>query len=122
MIGPMLRVNKPLAWLHGEVKTPPFSTEARIEARLLLRRLQRGDRLDLPHSRPMPSIGPRCHELRVQDAHVTWRIIYRLDPDAVIIAAVFAKKSRTTPKSVIESSRRRLFAYDLLTRREGGPV
>ena len=113
----MPRVDKPLAWLHGEVKTPPFSTEARVEAGLLLRRLQRGERLDLPHSRPMPSIGPRCHELRIQDADLTWRIIYRVDPDAVIIAEVFAKKTQTTPRSVIESCRRRLGAYDLLTRR-----
>jgi hypothetical protein len=29
---------KPLAWLHSEVKTPPFSKEARIEVGALLRR------------------------------------------------------------------------------------
>jgi ribosome-binding protein aMBF1 (putative translation factor) len=27
----------------------------------------------------MPALGPRCHELRIQDAGATWRIIYRLD-------------------------------------------
>jgi len=43
----------PLVWLHGEVKTPPFSQEARIEAGTLLRRLQLGQTLSLPHSRPM---------------------------------------------------------------------
>jgi phage-related protein len=109
--------DKPLAWLHGEVKTPPFSAEARLEAGLLLRRLQRGERLELPQFRQMPDIGARCHELRIQDADVTWRIICRVDPDAVVIAEVFAKKTRATPRSVIESSRRRLDAYDLLTRR-----
>ena len=109
--------DKPLAWLHGEVKTPPFSTDARLEAGLWLRRLQRGEKLSLPHSRPMPGIAPRCHELRIQDADVTWRIIYRVDPDAVIIAEVFAKKTQTTPKSVMESCRRRLSAYDVLTGR-----
>jgi phage-related protein len=112
----MPRVDKPLAWLHGEVKTPPFSVEARLEAGLLLRRLQRGERLDLPHSRPMPGIGPRCHELRIQDAGATWRIIYRVDQDAVIISAVFAKKTQATPRSVIETSRRCLNAYDRITR------
>lgn len=112
----MLRVDKPLAWLHGEIKTPPFSVEARLEAGLLLRRLQRGERLDLPASRPMPGIGPRCHELRIQDADVTWRIIYRVDPDAVIISEVFAKKTQATPRSVIECSRRRLSGYDRITR------
>jgi len=59
--------DKPLRWLHGEVKTPPFSREARLEAGLLLRRLQQGEKLSLPHSRPMSDIGSRCHELRVRD-------------------------------------------------------
>jgi hypothetical protein len=41
-----------LVWLAGEVKTPPFSLDARIEAGMLLRRLQRGEKLALPHSLP----------------------------------------------------------------------
>jgi len=49
--------DKPLVWLHGEVKSPPLSSAARIEAGFLLRRLQRGDHVELPHSRPMPTIG-----------------------------------------------------------------
>jgi len=28
---------KPIVWLHGEVKTPPFSQTARLEAGFLLR-------------------------------------------------------------------------------------
>ncbi len=60
--------DRPLVWLHGEVKTPPFSPTARIEAGVLLRRLQRGEFLPMPHSRPMPVIGPRCHELRINDS------------------------------------------------------
>jgi phage-related protein len=113
----MLGADKPLVWLHGEVKTPPFSSKARLEAGLLLRRLQRGEKLSLPHSRPMPSIAPRCHELRVLDGDVTWRIVCRVDPDAVILAEVFAKKTQATPKSVVESCRRRLSGYDVLTGR-----
>jgi hypothetical protein len=37
--------DKPLVWLHGEVRTPPFSKEARVEAGVLLRRLQRRETL-----------------------------------------------------------------------------
>ena len=62
----MDETDKPLVWLHGEVKTPPFSQEARIETGVLLRRLQQGENLGLPHSRPMPSIGAHCHELRIE--------------------------------------------------------
>jgi len=60
-------IDKPLVWLHGEVKTPPLSATTRIEAGVLLRRLQRGENIALPHSRPMPLIGKACHELRIQD-------------------------------------------------------
>jgi phage-related protein len=97
---------------NGEVKTPPLSKEARIETGFLLRRLQRGERLEMPHSRPMPSTAARCHELRINDANTTWRVIYRVDTDAVIVAEVFAKKTQKTPKQVIEACKRRLKEYD----------
>lgn len=96
----------------GEVKTPPFSAEARVEAGMLLRRLQEGERLGMPHSRPIPGIGARCHELRIVDAGKTWRIIYRLDPDAIVIAEVFQKAMQQTPVRIIQDCRRRLARYD----------
>ena len=110
----MERADKPLVWLHGEVKTPPFSKPARIEAGFLLRRLQRGESLGLPWSRPMSSIGPRCHELRITDEKTNWRIIYRIDSDAIVIVEVFQKKTQRTPAAVIELSKRRLRNYDEL--------
>jgi len=103
---------KPLVWLRGEVKTPPLSTEARIEAGYLLRRLQEGELLSLPHSRPMPSICAKCHELRINDRNKTWRIVCRLDDDAVVILEVFEKKSQTTPKHVIDMCKKRIISYD----------
>lgn len=110
----MTPFDKPLVWLRGEVKTPPFSQEARIEAGVLLRRLQRGENLSLPHSRPMPGIGLRCHELRIVDRNKTWRIIYRVDGDAIVIADVFQKTTQQTPQRVIADCRRRLRQYDAL--------
>jgi len=104
--------DKPLVWLHGEIKTPPFSPAARLEAGILLRRLQKGEALGMPHSRPMPAVGPRCHELRVRDCAAAWRILYRLDADAVVILEVFSKKTRATPKAVIDTCRKRLREYD----------
>lgn len=104
--------NKPLRWLAGEVKTPPFSQAARIEAGVFLRRLQRGDVIAMPRSRPLPTIGRRCHELRIKDLEQTWRIIYRTDPDAIIILDVFSKKTQTTPHAVIKRCKKRLREYD----------
>jgi phage-related protein len=101
-----------LVWLHGEIKTPPFSEEGRVEAGTLLRLLQEGQSLGMPHSRPMPSIGPRCHELRVRDEEHNWRIVYRLDEDAIVVVEVFAKKTDQTPKKVIEACKHRLARYD----------
>ena len=104
--------DKPLVWLHGEVKSPPFSAAVRLEAGFLLRALQQGRTLSLPHSRPMPLIGRRCHELRITDEDRIWRIVYRTESDAVLIIEVFSKKTTKTPKSVIETSIARLRNYD----------
>ena len=95
---------KPLVILNGEIKTPPFSAAARIEAGYALRRLQQGETLAMPLSRPMPSIGARCAELRIVDA------------DAVLVAHVFAKKTQATPKAVIDVCKARFKAYDELTK------
>jgi phage-related protein len=68
----------------------------------------------MPDSRPMPTVGSRCHELRIADiqSKTEWRIIYRVDPDAIVIGDVFRKTTRTTPKHVIEQCQRRFARYD----------
>ncbi|MGH9783091.1 MAG: type II toxin-antitoxin system RelE/ParE family toxin [Terriglobia bacterium] len=104
--------DKPLVWLHGEVRSPPFSDAARREAGFLLRMLQRGEKLGMPHSRPMPGIGPRCRELRINDEGRTWRTICRVDSDAIVIVEVFDKKTRVAPKVVVETCKNRLRRYD----------
>ncbi len=106
--------DKELVWLHGEVKTPPFSAEGRSRAGYLLRLLQQGILLGMPDARPMAVIGPRCHELRVRDpeAGLTWRVVYRIDADAVVIGDVFAKKTAKTPEEAIEACRRRFGRCD----------
>ncbi len=107
-----MTIGKPLRWLAGEIKTPPFSAAGRIEAGVLLRKLQRGERLSMPRSRPMPEVGGRCHELRIKDERQSWRIVYRVDTDAILVLGVFPKKTRTTPKRVIRACQRRLQEYD----------
>jgi phage-related protein len=107
--------DKPLVWLAGEVKSPPFSADARVEAGFLLRRLQGGETLSMPHSRPMPSIGAGCHELRIVDRDSTWRIVYFVEREAVVILEVFSKKTRETPKQVIETCKSRLRLYRAMT-------
>src|SRR5262249_140224 len=103
--------DKPLVWLHGEIKTPPFSAEARSEAGYLLRRLQGGESLGMPHSRPMPTIGGNCHELRVKDKTKEWRIFYHIHDDGIVILEVFNKTTKQTPDRVLETCRNRLAGY-----------
>ena len=62
----------------------------------------------------MRSIGRRCHELRVPDKDHTWRIVYRIDTDAIVILEVFAKATRETPQDVIDTCKGRLKQYDSL--------
>lgn len=108
----MSPLDKPIVWLHGEIRTPPLSKEARIETGFLLRMLQKGEKLSMPQSRPMKVIGSRCHELRIDDEHVTWRIMYRVDDDSIVILEVFKKKSEQTPLQVIDTCKKRLKEYD----------
>jgi phage-related protein len=103
---------KPLVWLAGEVKTPPFTSEGRQEAGMLLRFLQEGENLQLPHAEPLSSVGARCGALRVRDANHNWRIMYRVDADAIVVLEVYAKKTRIIPKAVIDRCKRRLKEYD----------
>ena len=111
----MAGTSKLLVWLSGEVKTPPFSEDARVEAGVLLRRLQRGEKLGMPHSRPMSIMGPKCHELRIVDEGRSWRIMYRTDADAIVIADVGPKTTRQTPPRLITVCRDRFRRYDLAT-------
>lgn len=68
--------------------------------------------MSLPHSRPMPNIGKNCYGLRINDENSTWRIIYRIDNDAIVILEVFSKKSQQTPKKVIDVCKKRIKEYD----------
>ncbi len=104
--------DKSLVWLHGEIKTPPVSQAARLETGFLLRKLQKGEKLSMPHSRPMPSVGAGCHELRIRDQNLEWRIMYHIAANAIVILEVFEKKTRQTPQRAIDDCKRRLRAFE----------
>jgi len=43
---------------------------------------------------------------------VVWRLIYRIDDDAIVMAEVFKKKTPNTPKPIIDLCKARLKDYD----------
>jgi phage-related protein len=106
--------SKHLIWLTNEIKTPPFYRSVRIEVGFLLQQLLNGELPTLPMSKPMSSIDARCHELRVNDLNnnKNWRVVYRIDDDAVIILDVFAKTTKKTPDNIIDRCQKRLLLYD----------
>ena len=109
----ILPPDKPLVILHGEIRTPPMSNAARRVIGFQLRRLQQGETLGMPVSRPMPAIEANCHELRIRDAerNVEWRLVYCVAPDAILVLEVFEKKTQATPEAVKRVCRERLRRY-----------
>ena len=105
--------DKPLYVLHGQIKTPPMSAQARVEAGYNLQLVQQGEMLAMPVSRPMPAVGASCHELRIGDPElgIEWRVIYCVDSDVVIVLDVFKKASRETPDRIKQACRERLSRY-----------
>ncbi len=80
---------------------------------MLLRLLQEGERLGMPQSELLRDVGPRCGALRVRDAEHNWRIMYRIDSDAVLVLEVYPKKTRKIPDEVIARCQERLRRYDV---------
>jgi phage-related protein len=48
----------------------------------------------------------------VRDEGEQWRLIYRLDADAILLLDLFRKTTQKTPKPAIDRCRRRLRQYD----------
>lgn len=59
----MTEYDKPLVWIQGEVKTPPFSAAARMKAGFLLRRLQKGELVDSKNRVAKCPTPGQCHQL-----------------------------------------------------------
>ncbi len=103
---------KPFVAYFEAVPAEAMSPQAKEETDALITRLQAGESLSLPQSRPMPSIGRRCHELRIQEEDGIWRVFYRVDPDAIRAVHVLWKTTQKTPQSSIELSKKRFSQVD----------
>lgn len=103
---------KPFEFYFCDVPDPQMSEEAKAEVATLIRRLRSGEKLSMPHSRPMSSIGPRCHELRVREGDGNWRVFYRVDPDVVVAVHVLWKTTQKTPDAIVDLCQKRFRQYD----------
>ena len=72
-------------------------------------RLERGQMLTMPLSRPMPSIGKSVHELRFRDRTGIFRVIYFLaGAGSIYLIHAFKKKTQATPSHNILVAQERL--------------
>lgn len=86
-----------------------FPEEVRRELGKAIFDLQKGEKLSMPLSRPMPSVAAGVEELRVKDRTGAYRALYfaRL-ASAVLIFHAFEKKTAKTPLHEIALARQRL--------------
>ena len=86
-----------------------FPKEARFRLGRGLFRLQMGEKISMPNSRPMPSVAAGVSELRVRGEDGIFRVFYfAASPEGVLVFHAFVKKTQRTPPLEIELARKRL--------------
>ena len=86
-----------------------FPKEIRIRLGKGLFRLQMGEHLGMPNSRPMPGVAAGVSELRVKGEDGSFRAFYyTASSRGVLVFHAFVKKTQQTPPLEIEVDRKRL--------------
>jgi phage-related protein len=86
-----------------------FPKAVRVRLGRELFRLQMGEQLGMPNSRPMPGVAAGVSELRVKGEDGSFRAFYyAASARGVFVFHAFVKKTRRTPPLEIELARRRL--------------
>lgn len=86
-----------------------FSRSVKMELGKYIYQLQLGQKLAMPVSRPMPSVGLGAYEIRVRDEAGIYRVFYFLKvKDKVLVFHAFTKKTQATPKGEIRLGKSRL--------------
>ena len=86
-----------------------FPEDVRREFGKAIFDLQKGEKLAMPLSRRMPSVGPGVEELRVKDRSGAYRVFYYAKlADSILIFHAFGKKTQKTPPHEIALAQKRL--------------
>ena len=86
-----------------------FPNDIKREIGYLIFKLQIGEYLKMPFSRPIPILGKNCHELRIKGKDDTYRAFYFLKiKKKIILFHAFQKKSQKTPQKEIETGKKNL--------------
>src|SRR6266545_2337703 len=107
------REDKPLAWLAGELKTPPMSSEARVEGGMLLAPVAAGRNARhagvQTHAVDRRALSRAADRRHHAEKLVANHLLHRERRDRG--ARRVAKETRTTPVDVIKNCKRRLAAF-----------
>ena len=83
--------------------------EIRKELGFLIYRLQLGEILRMPFSRPMPTLSQGCHELRAKGEDGNYRVFYYINiKEEVLIFHAFKKKTPKTPQKDLDQGKKNL--------------
>lgn len=86
-----------------------FPKDVRVRLGKGLFRLQMGELIGMPDSRPMPGVAAGVSELRVGGADGCFRAFYyAASSRGVLVFHAFVKKTQRTPPMEIELARKRL--------------
>jgi phage-related protein len=86
-----------------------FPKDVRNRLGRSLFRLQMGDQIGMPQSRPMGSVAGGVSELRLQAKDGSYRVFYyTASRDGVLVVHAFVKKTQRTPPMEIQIARKRL--------------
>ncbi len=86
-----------------------FPRDARVRLGRALFRLQMGEQMAMPDSRPMPTVAVGVSELRVKGDDGIFRVFYyTAAPRGVLVFHAFVKKAPRTPSREIGLARKRL--------------
>lgn len=86
-----------------------FPDVVKKEVGYLLFKLQKGESLAMPHSKPMPSVAKGCHEIRVKSEDGAYRVFYFLKvKDHILVFHAFQKKTQKTSLKDIEQGQKNL--------------
>jgi phage-related protein len=86
-----------------------FPKEVRIRLGKGLFRLQMGEQIGMPNSRPMPAVAVGVYELRVKTQDGAYRAFYYTATErGILVFHALVKKTQQTPAMEIELARRRL--------------
>lgn len=103
--------NWPAVTMYGPVRKEILTWPVEVKKDLgsILTRLQKGESVGEPDTKPMKSVANSCYEIRLKAADGIYRAFYILKTElGILVFHSFKKKSQKTPQKEIDTAKARL--------------